>query len=271
MKNLIALFLFLFIASAHLHAARVDTLSIRSKSMKKEIRCVVVTPDSYSKDKKDFPVVYLLHGYSDNYAAWVKKGKVANLADLHQVMIVCPDGGYDSWYWDSPVDKNFKYETHIIKEVIPFVDKNYRTLAKREGRAITGLSMGGQGAMYLALRHQDMFGACGSQSGGVDIRPFPKNWGMSNRLGKYSENPDVWEKQTVINMVHLLEPNSIKIAFECGKDDFFFEANKKLHEKLDYYNIPHDFTVRPGKHNWNYWQNSVKYQLLFFSDYFLEK
>jgi len=271
MKKFPSVILFLFVVIGSVCAARVDTVSIQSQSMTGAIKCVVITPGSYNKEKTEFPVVYLLHGYGGNYSSWIKKAPhVAALSDLYRVIIICPDGGFDSWYWDSPIEKNSRYETHIIREVIPFVDKNYRTVKNRRGRAISGLSMGGQGALYLAFKHQDLFGACGSQSGGVDISPFPNRWGMAAKIGKLADQPEVWEKQTVFNMVHLLIPGSLKIAIDCGLDDFFYSVNQSLHKKLDYYNIPHDYTIRPGKHNWEYWRNSVKYQLLFFYEYFQE-
>ena len=90
------------------------------------------------------------------------------------MIIVCPDGGFGSWYWDSPVDAGSQYETYVSNELVTWIDSKYKTIKTRKGRAITGLSMGGQGALYLAFRHQDIFGAAGSMSGGVDIRPFPE-------------------------------------------------------------------------------------------------
>ena len=128
--------------------------------------------------------------------------------------------------------------------------------------------MGGHGGLYLGFRHQDVFGACGSMSGGVDIRPFPNNWDISKRLGKQSEHPENWEKNSVINQLYLLTPNSIKIILDCGTEDFFYDVNIRLHNELKYRNIPHDFISRPGGHNREYWENAVKYQALFFAEYF---
>lgn len=272
MKRFCKLFVLLALLSVlPLSAAKVDTVSVYSHSMDKDIKTVVVTPDSYSNLKK-LPTVYLLHGYSGNYGSWVNDGpEVSNLSDMHDVIVVCPDGEFGSWYFDSPVDSKMMYETFVSKELVEWVDKNYNTVASRKGRAITGLSMGGHGGLYLGFRHQDVFGACGSMSGGVDIRPFPNNWDMAQRLGKQSEHPENWEKNTVINQLHLLTPNSIKIIIDCGTEDFFYDVNVKLHEELNYRNIPHDFISRPGAHNWPYWQNAVKYQFLFFSEYFVGK
>ena len=266
LKYLSFLFLFLFLLQT-IHAAVVDTVNTYSASMKKTIKAVVITPDDYA-NAKALPVVYLLHGYSGNYSDWVIKAKGFEKAvDLYQVIIVCPDGN-NSWYWDSPVDSNFKYDTYVSKELVNWIDGKYKTIKDRRGRGITGLSMGGHGALYLALKHQDVFGAAGSMSGGVDIRPFPNNWDMALRLGKYSDHPDNWEEYTVMNMLHLLQPNSLAILVDCGTEDFFYKVNENLHQQLLYRNIPHDYFSRPGAHNWNYWTNAIQYQLLFMSNFF---
>jgi S-formylglutathione hydrolase FrmB len=249
-------------------AAKVDTVSTYSTAMKKNIRAVVITPDSYAKGKT-FPVVYLLHGAGQNYSGWVKSApQIIEAADQYQEIIVCPDGNVSSWYFDSPVNEAWKYETYVTTELLPWVDSHYKTNKDRKGRAITGLSMGGHGALYLAFRHQDLFGAAGSMSGGVDIRPFPKKWRIEEKLGSYAERPENWEKNTVINMVNLLTPDSLALIIDCGTDDFFYKVNVNLHEKLLERNIAHDFISRPGAHTWPYWANAVKYQFLYFNLYF---
>lgn len=156
-------------------------------------------------------------------------------------------------------------ESFIIEELIPYIDKRYKTIADRSARAITGLSMGGHGALYLAIRHQDIFAFAGSMSGGVDITPFPNNWEISSHLGPQEENPELWAQHTVINLVDQIKPESLSLVFDCGVDDFFYEVNCNLHEKLLSLKIPHDFCVRPGAHTWEYWRNSVKYHFLYFS------
>lgn len=258
----------LLMGSFAAEAAIVDTVDTYSAAMKRNIKAVVVRPDNYEKIK-EMPVVYLLHGYSDGYDGWLKKGDgFQKAADLYNIMIVCPDGGYSSWYWDSPVDEKFKYETYVSKELVSFIDGKYKTIKDRTGRAITGLSMGGHGGLYLGIKHQDVFGAAGSMSGGVDIRPFPNNWDMAKRLGKYADQKEAWEKNTVINLLHLLTPNSLALIIDCGTDDFFYQVNENLHQQLVYRNIPHDYISRPGGHTWPYWKNAVQYQMLFMSNYF---
>lgn len=242
-------------------------IKVRSDAMNKDVPVIVILPDGY-EEMNALRTVYLLHGFGDNYKAWSDKGNAGVLADTYGVILVLPDGGYDSWYFDSPVDPTYRYETFVAKELIEYIDSNYRTKAAPTARAIAGLSMGGHGALYLAIRHQDVFGAAGSLSGGVDIRPFPENWGMSKRLGTLAEHPDNWEKNTVINMIDQINPDSLKIIFDCGTEDFFYGVNCALHDKLMAAGIPHDFYQRPGVHDWEYWSYSIKYHMLFFDKFF---
>ena len=268
MKSYLVL-LIIIILNLPAFSSVVDTVQIKSTAMNKIIPNLIIIPDNYDKQKKDFPVLYLLHGAGGDYSHWLAGvPKLREYADTYNMLIVCPDGGVTSWYFDSPVDESMKYETYISKELINWVDAQYRTIAHKKGRAISGLSMGGHGALYLAFRHQDIWGAAGSMSGGVDIRPFPNEWDMAKRLGPYSKNKDNWEENTVINLVYLLDGKSLNIIFDCGVDDFFYDANKRLHEKMLQRNIPHDYIERPGTHNWDYWKKAIKYQLVFFDDWF---
>ena len=260
------LFLVLLFFSAQ--AAQVDTIQVFSPSMNKNIKTCVIVPDNYKKSKKKFPVVYLLHGYSGNYATWVKSFKeVSQQVDRYGFIAIGVDGNYSSWYFNSPIDPTFKYETYIIDELVPFIDKKYKTIASREGRAISGLSMGGHGSLYLSLKHQDVFGAAGSMSGGVDIRPFSEKWNIKKRLGAINDFPDNWEKNTVVNLIELNQNNNLKLIIDCGVDDFFIDVNRELHQKMLALKIDHDYIERPGKHNIDYWENSLKFQLLFFYNF----
>ena len=248
-------------------AAKVDTLSVRSNAMNKNVTVLTVRPDKAVGGEK-CPVIYLLHGHGGNAFTWMTiKPDLPQIADREGIIFVCPDGK-NSWYWDSPVNPSYRYETFVAKELVNYIDANYPTIKDRTARAITGLSMGGHGAMWLSFRHKDIFGAAGSTSGGVDIRPFPNNWNMSEWLGKESENQEVWEKHTVINLVEHLKNGDLALIFDCGYSDFFFEVNNNFHEKLLKYKIDHDFIVRPGAHNGDYWRNSIDYQIVFFNKFF---
>lgn len=237
--------------------------------MHRFIKCVVMKPDSYKNKKNHYPVVYLLHGHADYYWGWVTKvPEIKKYADQLQLIIVNPDGGFNSWYFDSPVDSNSQYETHISKEVVNYIDSHYRTIADRKHRAINGLSMGGHGAFYLAIRHAELFGAIGSMSGGVDIRPFPDNWQIKEKIGDINTHPDEWKSRSIITMIEQCPRDSFAIIMDCGINDFFYNANQQLHEKMITLKIPHDYIERPGEHNWPYWTNAIQYQLVFFRKFF---
>ncbi|NGF56674.1 esterase family protein [Parapedobacter sp. SGR-10] len=257
----------LLLSIGQLFAAKVDTVEVYSAAMKKKIKAVVISPEK--TNTAPVPTLYLLHGYGGNYTNWVKRAShIKELVDHYNYIVVCPDGGVRSWYWDTPGDKDYQYETFVSKELVSFIEQNYTVCKDKHGRAITGLSMGGHGALYLAIRHQDVYGAAGSTAGGVDIRPFPNNWEMAKRLGPYKDNKAAWDEHTVMEMLHLIEPNNLKLFIDCGTDDFFYAVNQELHRKLTYLNIPHAFVSMPGKHNWDYWTQSILLQMAFFDNYF---
>lgn len=253
-------------------AARIDTLSIPSPSMNKSIPALAILPSDYFENENErFPVVYLLHGATGAYVNWsLEVPELGEYASNMDLIIICPDGGFTSWYIDSPIDPDSQYETHITDEVIPFVDSVYRTKTQADQRAITGLSMGGHGGLYLGARNPDLFGAAGSMSGGVDIRPFPDNWDIEDRLGTLEEFPERWEENSVVNYDTIFARNDQALIVDCGVDDFFFDVNEDLHERLIKLEVPHDYITRPGGHTWEYWRNAIEYQLLFFSKEFEE-
>lgn len=250
-------------------AATVDTISIYSNSMHKEFKCVVIKPDTYKKKKLSFPVVYLLHGYDGWYSNWIiRDPQLMNYADEYQLMIVCPEGHKSSWYLDSPVDTTMRYETYVGVEVPAYIDSHYRTVNDRKGRAITGLSMGGHGALLIAFRHSDKFGACGSMSGVVDLAATKNKYELTKRIGDTITHAEDWKNFSVFNMIDHYPKDTLAITFDCGLSDPFIRINQQLHQKMKDLNIPHDYTERPGKHEWPYWRNSIGYHLLFFRNYF---
>ncbi|MCB0556171.1 MAG: esterase family protein [Phaeodactylibacter sp.] len=259
---------FVFVLPAF--AASVDTVSIYSTAMGKDMPAIIIRPDSYDTATAPFPAVYLLHGAGGDYTNWLTLvPSIQQQADLYQMLIICPDGGNTSWYFDSPVDPAMRYETFIAKELVGWVDGHYQTAKSSAARAITGLSMGGHGAFYLAFRHPDIWGAAGSMSGGVDLRPFPNNWDIAQRLGDYATHRQNWEDNSVVNLLYLWDKNHpLALIFDCGAEDFFLEVNRRLKQEMDYRNIPHTYIERPGAHNWVYWNEAVQYQLLFFKAYF---
>jgi S-formylglutathione hydrolase FrmB len=269
MKKIVLPILFMSLVFAS-QAATVDTVSIFSKAMGKAFNCVVIQPDKKAEKSPALPVVYLLHGWSGNYRDWIRKvPAIKQLADLYRVIIVCPDGGFAGWYIDSPLDAGLRYETYIGTEVPEYIDAHYATINDRKARAITGLSMGGHGALYLCFRHPDRFSACGSMSGGLDLNDLPRNrFGIDKVLGDTVRYADNWSKHSVINNIDSNPKDSLRIIIDCGTEDFYFDTFQALHKKLVHLKVPHDYIERPGSHTWDYWANAVKYQLLFFRNYF---
>ena len=254
-------------------AAQVDTLEIFSAVMQKNIKCLVTLPDNYQVNGPAYPVLYLLHGWSGNFAGWLSEApQLRAQADLYQMIIVCPDGGYDSWYLDSPVDSTVRYDTYITKEVVGFIDYYYNTQKVRTGRAIAGLSMGGHGALTLAIKHIDLFGAAGSMAGGLELRTFKKNdWRLQKVLGDPNKHWENWENSSAVSLVpRLKNRRDLAIMIDCGLDDFFLETNREMHRQLMEIDYPHEYIERPGEHNGAYWSSAVDFQVLFFHKYFKE-
>jgi S-formylglutathione hydrolase FrmB len=267
MKILPLLLALLFFSAAR--SAEVDTVTIYSKSMNKARKCVVIRPFIPQQRPIPLPTVYLLHGYSGDYSNWITKvPQLRELADQYQMIIVCPDGEFSSWYINSPIDPSMKYETYITEEVPAFIDSAYLTIKDRSKRAITGLSMGGHGALYLGFRHAKTFGACGSMSGGVDLKSSIFKFDLSKRIGDTIHHAKNWDTYSVINIIEKKPEDSLAIIFDCGINDFFSPDNKRLHEKMLKLKIAHDYIERPGNHSWPYWANAIQYQLLFFRTYF---
>ena len=253
-----------------------DTIEVMSQAMGRTIKNVVTLPiDFFIHDVEAegirYPVLYLLHGAYGCYSDWPKKADLHRLANEYKVIIVCPDG-QDSWYFDSPIDPTMQFETYVSKELVEYIDSHYPTYANRYMRAITGLSMGGHGALFLAFRHPDLFWSCGSMSGNMDITPYPDKWHIKDRLGEQAENPQRWRDHTVCNLVDQVKNCPLKpaqnIIIDDGLNDIFIQNNIALHEQLVEAGIDHDFTVRPGRHSWDYWVNSLDYHMLFFDKAF---
>ena len=253
---------------------QVDTIEVMSQAMGRSIKNVVVMPKKYSSKHvadEHYPVLYLLHGAMGCYSDWSEKTDLKPLADRYECIIVCPDG-QDSWYLDSPVDPKMQFETYVSKELVEYIDSHYRTYPNRYMRAITGLSMGGHGALSLAWKHPDVFWSCGSMSGNMDITQFTDRWHIRARLGDYENNPQRWHDHAVCNQLDKVKNSPLKpaqnILIDDGLNDIFIKNNIAIHDKMVEMGIDHDFTVRPGRHSWTYWVNSLDYHMMFFDKAF---
>lgn len=235
--------------------------------MNKTRRCVVIVPESRTKSER-FPTVYLLHGHGGKYSNWIEKvPQIKPLADEFRMIIVMPDGEHSSWYVDSPIDSTMKYETYISQEVPTFIDARYPTINNRNARAITGLSMGGHGGLFLGFRHAHRFGACGSMSGALGIEYITRGFSVEKRLGDTS-NKERYREYSIFKQMETYPKDSVAIIIDCGVDDFVIQMSRMAHSKMLDLKIPHEYVERPGKHDWKYWANAIKYQLFFFREYF---
>jgi len=251
------------------HAAIVDTVAVQSIVMEKTIKNVVIYPDT--NKTKHYPVLYLLHGHGGNYSSWIKRVPLLKeIADKYKMILVCPDGAFSSWYVDSPVDSTMQYETYVSKELTGYIDQHYNTIKSNNARAITGFSMGGFGAMFLALRHPDIFGACGSMSGALNLTYLKTRFDVSKRLGDTIKNANYYKDWSIISLLEKNPQIRMPMIIDCGREDFIYGMSKEVNEKMKALKIPHDYTERPGSHDWKYWSNSVQYEALFFSNFFEE-
>jgi S-formylglutathione hydrolase FrmB len=252
-----------------LYACKIDNVLVKSPSMNKNIPTLIISPNN---TKVKCNVIYLLHGYGGNEKSWITiHPKLKDVSDKYNIIFVCPNG-QNNWYVDSPIDSNSKYETFIWQELVNYVDKNYKTIATKNSRAITGFSMGGYGALWISLKHPDIFGASGSTSGALDIIALTKysvdldaspnkDFNISSVLGNKKA---LWEKYFLYNFINNIETYKMAIIIDCGYDDsLVFNANKKFHQRLLKENIPHDYIVRPGHHDVAYWDNAISYHILF--------
>ncbi|GAA4424298.1 alpha/beta hydrolase family protein [Pontibacter saemangeumensis] len=276
---LLALFCLAFTSTTL--GANVDTVVVASAAMSKDVKAAVVLPASYKKEKKaSFPVLYLLHGGTGSYRDWLSKtpdkALLHRLADEHNLIIVTPDAGPTSYYFDSPLDKTSQYETFISKELIDKIDNTYRTVRDGKGRVIAGLSMGGHGAFYIASKHPGLYSAAGSMSGVMNINTatwkVPAEFAQlraqnfSKLLGPPQDASNPYPEYTAVGRTEELKNSGLKLIFDVGIDDFLIDTNRDLHRRLLENGTPHTYIERPGAHTWEYWGEALPYQVLFLTN-----
>lgn len=245
----------------------VVTLRHNSKLMSREMPYRVIFPFSYKNRKesgKRYAVVYLLHGLSGHFDNWTDKTKLALYAKNYDYIIIMPEGG-DGWYTDSATVPADKYESYVIEELIPEVDKKFRTIADREHRVIAGLSMGGYGAIKFGLKYSDKFALVGSFSGALDAATRGQNHpylrpSIISVFG--AEDSQTRKDNDIFRLVKDLPGEKIKdlpfIYADCGTEDGFFQINRDFADLLRERKIPHEFRELPGKHDWNFWNAQVR-------------
>lgn len=264
-----------------------EGLAVESQILGKKVRYTIYLPSDYETSNRKYPVVYLLHGYTDNDTGWLQFGEANLIADeaiakreIPPMIIVMPDGGV-SWYINNH-DGTVKYEDFFFKEFIPEIEKLYRIRAEKAYRGVSGLSMGGHGALVFALRHPEMFAACAAFSSGiftdeeVIANPDPQ-WARvfgpvygANLKGQDRIN-DHLKSHSPIHIVKNAKPDafkSVRFYLDCGDDDFLYKGNSTFHIVLRDLKIEHEFRVRNGGHTWTYWRTGLADGLKFIGESF---
>jgi len=276
MKKLFFFFLSLASISVNAQSGLIkESLKVKSTILGKEVEYSLYLPPDYDKTNRRYPVLYLLHGYSDDETGWTQFGEVKAIADkqirenqMTEMIIAMPDGGV-SWYINS-ADGKVKYEDFFINEFITHIDATYRTRAEKRYRGIAGLSMGGHGTLIMAMKHPELFAVAAPLSAGIitkeELINMPEeNW--NNVFGPpFGRNKgadrvnDHMNKNWVLSLVengNAEELKKVKYYIDCGDKDFLIKGNMALHALMMDKKIPHEFRVREGTHNWDYWRTAL--------------
>lgn len=259
-----------------------EGLHFKSDILGRDVNYCIYLPPDYKVSTRRYPVVYLLHGFSDNETAWVQFGEVNLAADraiatreIPPMIIVMPDAKI-TWYINDYRGRE-RYEDMFIKEFIPYVDKTFRTRAKKEFRGISGLSMGGYGSLMFAMRHPEEFAACAALSAGVmtdeEIVNMENNQYdrfftdlFGNKLRGKDRLNEQWRSYNPLDLAKTVPIEKLKRVrwyMDCGDDDFLYKGNSALHVLMRNLQIPHEYRVRDGAHNWTYWRTGITNALKF--------
>lgn len=238
--------------------------------------CVLLPPDYETSDLR-YPVLYLLHGLFGRFDDWILRTGITNRATAHRLIVVMPEGG-DGWYCDSQTVEADRYESYLLRELIPEIDSRYRTIRERRGRAIAGLSMGGYGAFKFSVKHPEMFALAASVSGAFDpakrsdeapgfdwetLKPsILQTFGGRNSLTR-TEND-------LHRMIEELSGERISglpyFYFDCGIEDGFLSTNRELAAIFSARKIACQYREIAGGHDWDYWESRVETLLSLASD-----
>ena len=233
-----------------------------SNFLEKEQKFYLYYPNNYDP-VKSYPVLYLLHGASGNYQSWATFPELPRHLEQFEMFVVLPEGGKFGWYLDSSLVEDSQYESYLVKELIPYIDQKYNTESTRTGRGICGLSMGGHGAVTLALKHPALFGSASSMSGILDLTRHPQSWEIWRLLGMFKDNKENWEANSALSLIQTKPVQPFALFISCGFDDFAFQENREFHKVLQEKQISHFYVEHQGTHSSNYWRDHTKEHLLF--------
>ncbi|MFZ9847208.1 MAG: alpha/beta hydrolase, partial [Flavobacteriales bacterium] len=247
--------------------ALVQDTSIFSKALNKSMRFNVLLPSNYN-DLDSCAVLYLLHGYGGDQNSYLQGlSELRKVVDCLKIMVVCVNGEV-GWYVNSFVRDSLRYEDYMVKDLIPYINTHYKVGKSSKQRGVVGLSMGGFGSLYLAFKHPDLFAYVGGSSSCIDIKPYPKNWGLKSIFGDAVQNEKYYISNSPYYMIDSVKKDSLKfkLVLDCGTEDFFYKDNERFNEKLNELGIKHDYFTSPGDHNWQYWKVSIYAHLKLFAE-----
>jgi enterochelin esterase-like enzyme len=259
-----------------------DNLSMPSKILKGDRKYAIYLPPDYGTSDRSYPVLYLLHGGGDDQTGWVQFGEVLYIADkailegkATAMIIVMPDANTGQRGYFNDIKGEWRYEDFFFQEFLPYVEKNYRIKADKRYRAVAGLSMGGGGSFIYALRHPELFSSSCPLSASTgplsldDTRASLKQRNITNV--SQGEVESYFKKHSVVELVNQVaddQKKAVRWYIDCGDDDFLYEGNSLVHIAMRKKEIPHEYRVHDGAHNWGYWRNAMPTVLSFVSDAF---
>lgn len=262
MSRFLSCLLLVFIPS-FLSAGEIETRELHSSALDQDVKLNVLLPDGYKDDAaRRYPAIYLLHGYGGDFNEWKKVGVVEEAAKLPAI-IVMPEGD-KSFYVNHHEDPKGRWEDYITKEVIEYADKNFRTQPDREHRGISGLSMGGYGAVVLGLRHPELFASVASHSGALGVPGATVGGEIADRLKKIFGPDEAKGRKDYDLFLQIQELPAEKrphIYIDCGSRDFLLDSNRKFVAHLASLKVDYEYRETPGAHEYSYWKANVRYSL----------
>ncbi len=248
MKKLIIL---LFLLFANLYSQEI--LLLNSDYIPSTDTVFIFSPKTQNVEK--LPLIIMLHGYAGNYKQWSEMIDLQKYSDSLNIVIACPDAFFDSYYINSPVKENSQYESFFFEAFLPSVIEKYKI--DKSKLFITGLSMGGHGAISFFLKRPDLFVTAASTSGLLDLTAFPNRNTIKSAAGNVEDYSSVWEENSCINLLKNIEGKNKTLYIDCGTEDFLFNTNVKFLEKCNELKINIKNKFQPGVHNHDYWKKSI--------------